>query len=386
MISLHASAENPASVAFDRLRRTATFREGGHARWRRAHLIVIGCGTLGSRLAPEIVRSGASVTLVDTKVGQLHNTGTQAVIADEPKASAVAAECEKIRPGSARSLVCDVCHVGVGEFEKCTAIVDATDDPNLALPLTLLSNGLGKPLVRIAVDGSGALELGRIMVSHGGAGHACQVCNSAASDLRGRRRTPCLTGQPDRPPTLAGGAIASAIVGVGMLQLQRLVTGNDAQLALGRELILDLSNLQLLPIEHRRSERCLSQHESWSPIRVEQTAAAITVADTFALAERVTGSPIVAIEPYAHPLHIGASCVCGTQQLAVGTEWLAAPSCPDCGAPMTWSPHQLQRLSRAQVEALELSDRTWLELGLPDTGAMVVIHRQAAAPARLIFA
>ena len=63
--------------------------------------------------------------------------------------------------------------------------------------MTLLSNGLGVPLVRVAVDGTGTQELGRVLVSHGGAGRACQICNSAESDLRGRGRTPCLAGQVD---------------------------------------------------------------------------------------------------------------------------------------------------------------------------------------------
>lgn len=378
--------QQPDNVAFDRLRRTATFREGGHDRWCRAHLLVIGCGTLGSRLSTEIVRSGASVTLVDPDVGQPHNTGTQAVVAGQPKAPAVAAACGQIRPGSARSLVSDVLHAGVGPFVDCQAIVDVTDDPNLALPLTLLSNGLGIPLVRAAVDGSGAHELGRVLVSHGGAGYACQICNSAENDLLGLRATPCIGGRPDRPSTLAGGAIASAIVGICLLQLQRLITGNDSHLAFNVELILDLSNLQLLPIEHRRSVSCLSRHERWSLVPVAQTADGLTVAKTFELAERIGGSTNVAIEPFLHPLHVGASCTCGTRQMAAGTRWHAAPSCTECGSAMTWSGHQLSRLNRSQIETLKLEDRTWLDLGMPAAGAMFAIHRAGAAPVHLVLA
>ena len=76
---------------------------------------------------------------------------------------------------------------GMSATECADYFVDCTDDPALAHPLALLSNGLSLPLVRLAVDGSGQRELGRVSVSHGGGGHACQLCSYPPAAGRVRR-------------------------------------------------------------------------------------------------------------------------------------------------------------------------------------------------------
>lgn len=380
-----AFAADSTDPAFSRLGQTATFRAGGLSAWRRARVAVVGIGVLGSRLAVEAVRSGARALLIDPDLGEAHNLGTQAVVTDEPKAETVAAACNAVRPGAAEARACDVRHVGIGELRTCDLLVDCTDDPALALPLTRISNGLGRPLVRVAVDGSGQYELGRVLVSHGGDGHACQLCSTRQEDLVGRARTPCRPEGPERPPTLAGGAIASAIVGLALLQAQRIVTGNDLATVFDHETVLDLTHGQLLQIAHPRRDDCLSGHVPWRLVEVGESATAWTVGDALARAEREFGVTRLAIEPYLHPLLVGASCACGTHVTTVGTRWLPPPACHRCGGPTTRGPIEVRRLARSHVDALGLGDRTWAELGLPQRGAMLVVHAESGPLTRWIL-
>ncbi len=208
------------------------------------------------------------------------------------KVEAAVAACDAIRPGVARGFAHDIRHAGIQRWLHCDVMLDCTDDPALAWPLTESSNGTAVPLLRCAVDGSGHLELGRVLCSHGGAAHACQLCSYSLNDLRATLpRTACPGQARERPPTLAGGAIASAIAGLGILQAQRLVSGNDVERVLGRELILDLSNHRLLEIELTRCERCLSGHRRWEELIEVQPTNHRDLAAIFDLAERSSSIP-----------------------------------------------------------------------------------------------
>lgn len=374
---------------YDRLRRTATLAGDALPRWRRASLAIFGAGNLGSRLAPEAVRSGASVVIVDPDMGRTENLGTQAVRVGLLKAAAVQAACDEIQPARALAWPIDARHVGVGQLAGVDLLIDVTDDPGLALPLTVISNGLAIPLLRIAVDGSGQREFGRVAVSHGGAGHACACCSYSLQDIAGpRRRHPCPgDASPRRPPTLAGGAISLAIAGIGLLQAMRLVTGAGAELALDRELLLDLSSQQMLSVRLPRCEQCLTGHLRWSPSFLGQSAHDLTLVDLFQIAGRELGGAAETLEPYLHPLWTAAVCACGGRLSVVGGPWSPPPACATCGAGMEWMPgSQRARWTLAQARESGLDARSLADCGLPKCGAMFVGRSAGRPPARLVLA
>lgn len=282
---------------FSRLRETRTFRSGGHGRWQESRLAMIGAGNLGGRLAKEAVRSGASVLICDPDVTGRENLGSQDGEVGVPKAEAIAARCNAIFPERAEALVENVREVGVGALARCQLLVDATDDARLAGFLTEVSNGLAIPLLRVAVDGSGQLELGRILASDGGNGHACQLCSRSPGEAD-LPRTPCPGKGPDAPPpTIAGGALGATVAGIALMQAQRLLTGNDVELARDREVLVDLDNLQLLPLGLERSARCVSGHELWQMEEVGKRADAVTVGELVARARDRLGDS-VSVHPY----------------------------------------------------------------------------------------
>jgi hypothetical protein len=273
--------------------------------------------------------------------------------------------------------------VGIGVLRRCDVLVDCTDDPRLAFGLTETANGLGSPLLRVAVDGSGLRELGRVLTSDPRNGGACQMCSRLFDDLK---KTPAPTSclgalVADRPPTLAGGGIASAITGMALLQLQKMITGNDLEQVRNREVILDLSNLQLMSMRLPRSESCISGHQEWQILEVP-SAKIRTLGDVFAEIEAQLETREFTIEPYNHPLCIETTCDCGSRSSGLGTIWASPPSCGQCGAAMAWCTATQQTiLSRETMTEFCAQDRTFVELGFPAEGA-VFIARSDTKPTR----
>jgi hypothetical protein len=387
-MNMHASQRILDGKRFARLRETSTFRDGRLGKWQEATIGIVGAGMLGLRFATEAVLSGTAVQLYDFGVGRCENQATQFVREGVPKVESAVAACDAICPGCAVGHPYDVRHAGVGELAKLNMLVDSSDDPALAIPLTRLSNGLGIPLLRLAVDGSGELEMGRVLCSHGGAGHACQMCTYAFQDLlRPTRRTPC-PGQPTdkRPPTIAGGGLGAAIAGCGLLQAQRMVTGNDLGLVLDREILVDMTQWNLLAIERRRSNTCLSGHVRFEFIQIGLTADVLTPAHLFAEAQQRLGTSRLTIEPYGHALCVEATCNCGAWLEAVGTQWAPPPRCRACGGTMSWlGQTQHSHLTMANVEMMEIGDTPLSELGLPRAGAMFVARTAGKPPLRMLL-
>jgi len=290
-----STGSSEADPRYARLRETATLAGERLARWTSAWIAVIGCGVIGSRLAVEAARSGASILAVDPDVAGAENLGTLPLPEGVAKAHAVAAACNGQRRGSARAEVGDVRELGAGVLAACSALVDATDDPGLARPLTRWSNGLGLPLVRAALDGSGEHERVRVLVSLGGE-DGCQVCPWDVADLMATpARVPCDRGE--RPPTFAGGASACAAAGIALLELQRAVVGD----AVSRETFADLDRGEMWRHRIERSERCLCAHERWSPETLP-LAADGTLGELLDAVEARTGAGVSIEVQIAHRL------------------------------------------------------------------------------------
>jgi hypothetical protein len=375
---------------FDRLRQTPSLRGEALARWRNAAIGVIGGGVLGSVLAPALVRSGVRRCLiVDSDTVAEENLGTQNYsAAGAPKAEALRAACSVIRCGVAVARAEDIRHVGVGELAGLDALVDATDDPSLEWPLTEISNGLKLPMLRVALDGSGEHELGRVQFSHGGGGGACRLCpKSPEQAKKALPRTPCPQAPvQERPPTLAGAGAAMAVAGVALLQLQRYLGGIGAEHVLNSHVVVDLDHFQILPLTDRRSDQCLSGHATWDLLPAQVDASRATMAELFDVAERLTGSPVDFLEPYRHPLCLSARCECGTLTAAAGTRWATPPPCPVCRKVMTWDRFtEKSSWARDEARAAGILGRTAADLGLPSAGAVLVVANSGAPPQRIVL-
>ncbi len=378
---------------FARLTATQTFAGDAHERWRASKIALVGAGAVGGQLAPEVARSGARVRIYDFDRGSEENLGTQEVIVGRPKAEVLADRCNRIASGSATARCVDVRHEGVGAFEDVALIVDCSDDPALEHPLTRISNGLQVPLVRIAVDGTGERELGRVLVSHGGAGHPCQLCASSADQVhRPGQAIPCRGRAATPGPTNAGSALAMAVAGLGLVYAQRIVGGNRATEIFGRETFVDLGAPAILPMRLERNESCVSGHACFAPTRLDEGARDCTVGELFVrmsdpLSDESAPDAGLTLEPFGHPLLLELACDCGEGLVHPGTPWQDTPPCPGCGAAMERR-HDvvLDRFDYRQARLLGILDRTWAELGLPESGALVIARDRDRSPTEFLLA
>jgi hypothetical protein len=380
-------------------------------------LLIGGAGMLGTPLATEAVRAGARVRVADMgritdplKIGRAYGG------CGRSKAVALAKTCAAINPGRAEALHADLRHVGIGVFAAATLIIDATDDPTLAGYLTKVSNGLGVPLVRVAVDGSGHFNRGRVLVSHGGGGHACQMCPWEVKHLlKSLPRTPC-PGAPDTPPpTIATNATAGVVAGAALQCAMRLAAGDPE--VFDRETIIDLDNMQILDQRLVRSAGCISRHRRWAWEQVEAGADACTLREAFALlAERLEATaekgdsphlceaghrrnvgrgpfrqmgtvPFFRLEAFNHPFWTAATCSnCGDTEPAVGTWWASPPACRRCGSAARWQwGSDRAALTFSEAEHLGALDRTLADLGLPAQGAMLIGRADNVPPIRIVL-
>jgi hypothetical protein len=381
------SRRQDAGDPYDRLRRTSTFCNEGFKRWSDCTLAIAGTGAVGGRIAVEAVRSGAAVRLWDFDVGAMENTGTQLAEDAVAKVDTVVQMCHRIRPGKATAWQTDIRHAGIRALQECQVLLDCTDDPDLAWDLTEISNGLGIPLLRCALDGSGQREFGRVLCSAGESTLACQLCSYGHAELQQHIRLPC-SGAPAgaRPDTIAGGAMAGATASLGLLQAQRLVTGHDRQLVIEREILVDWTGFQIIPLRLERSRECLSGHVRWSLVDAGDEIAELKVDDLFGLAWKELPEPHSTMSCHLHPLNTKAVCDCGACVRAVGTNWAPLPTCERCGGPMRWLPlAQIHCLSRDVAAELGILGHTLSEIGFPEYGAMITVRAPERPPVRLLL-
>lgn len=374
---------------YARLSATHTFRGKGIQSWADANVFVIGSGNTGWRTTTELLISGVgSVTACDPGHTKPEVQGTQYGVVGARKVDSLAEWASVAAPGRLHPLCCDFRQLGIGQLVTADLLIDCTDDPSLAVPTTRISNGLGIPLLRPAIDGSGQSEMGRIVCSHGGGGNACQLCTWEPSELfRHSPRTPC---QPQaselRAPTLAGGAIGATIAGMTVLQAQRLVTGNDADQVLNRDWIIDLTGAQLLNLQRQRSDDCLSGHLRWNLQSLPMLAAETTWRQLLTATRELLSSTEIDIEPFGHALCIEAVCGCGARSAAVGTRWATAPDCHRCGSVTQWVRENCrQRLTASDLDQLGLMETPLATTGIPPLGAMFVVRAPDKPPQRFVL-
>lgn len=384
---MSAEYQETADPRYERISNTPTFKGDGLKQWLDAHLVVAGAGSLGQRFTHEASLAGARGTVCDFDTTDTHNLATQEGTVGRFKASALADRCNANGGGRVVGRDIDIRHLGIGEIQKAAVIIDATDNPSLELPLTLISNGLGIPKLRLAVDGTGQAELGRIACGSGGAGFYCVACTYDVADtISAMPRMSCPGQADERGPTNAGGALATAVAGIGLLQAQRLVTGNGIEFVLNQEILVDLSDMRLIPLIGQRSANCISGHVRWSLRRFAGTADDVTFADVFSATRQELGPVEVTLEPFAHPLSIQAHCECGASRDVVGTRWAVAPICTSCHLAMKWVPEtQLHRIRDADLHELKIADVPLSQLGLPDRGAMIVARAENLPPIRWVL-
>ncbi len=197
-------------------------------------------------------------------------------------------------------------------------------------------------------------------------------------------RTPCPGAADLPPPTIATNATTTAVAGLALHYIMRLVAG-DPQV-FDRETILDLDNMTIFEQRLVRSPQCISRHRSWAWEQVEARADGCTLRGAFAMLSERLGAA-AELEAFNHPFWTAATCSsCGDTAPAVGTWWASPPACRRCDSAARWQlGSDRAALSMHEAEQLGVLDCTLAELGLPTQGAMLIGRAHPAPAVRIVL-
>lgn len=313
-------------------------------------IAVIGCGSVGGRIALLLARLGiGGLCLVDPKNYKLASVATHDVDPDnvgDPKALVTARRCKAINPVS-RVFACvgRVEDLDPGALAGVDLVVMAPDLLSAETAVAQRCLWLGKPLVHASLHGS-TLTLQVRFFQNAKAAGPCPACSYGATewDMLARQAVfscegsggPAAHSTAAAPATNSISALCSLAADLAVLQLVRFI------LKIGRpepaDTMLQFTGFKLSAevIPLRRNPNCRLDHTEFKPVKVDGPLENLTLAD---VSQRSIGAP-------PHPdtqFDIGgwdwiefASCACGQPvpvQLFVPHGQSALSNCPKCSAP-----------------------------------------------------
>jgi molybdopterin/thiamine biosynthesis adenylyltransferase len=317
---------------------------------RKLTIAVIGCGSVGGRIAVLLARAGfGSLLLVDPKsykVGSLptHEIGPEDV--GQPKAMVVARRCKAISPTS-RLLA----FVGPVEALELAALTDvdlvvmAPDLLAVEVELGQRCLWLGKPLVQASVHGATLTVQIRFFLNAKGAG-GCPVCcyGRDEMDLMTRQvRFSCegasdaaVPSLADAPATNSPSALCSMAADLAVIQILRFL------LKLGQPVADTM--LEYCGFTHRtvisplaRNPKCKLSHTPFAQVEVDVPLDSLPLTEVMQRATGVAVAPDTQFEVAGTDWVEFAACNCArptpVRQFVARTR-TKLPRCPKCSAPL----------------------------------------------------
>ncbi len=221
------------------------------------HVVVVGCGGIGSSLIPHLARMSEvnRVTLIDRDVYEPANLRTQDIVPSEvgkAKALVQARRLRRIDPTlQVEAIVGPVENVALGRL-KSNLILAGLDSRRARQVVNEKAWELGIAWIDAGVDG--AALLARVSVYFPGPGGACAICGWTPADFEAvETEYPCTdeeNGDPaaEPPATNAPSAIGGLAASLQAIECRKILAGNEGRNETGgggnstgvaREILLD---------------------------------------------------------------------------------------------------------------------------------------------------
>jgi molybdopterin/thiamine biosynthesis adenylyltransferase len=292
------------------------------------HVVVVGCGNIGSHLVPHLARMPEVgwVTLIDRDVYTPDNIEGQDIVAgdvDKPKAEVQAARLRRINPRlDARPVVDGVENLPL-VLLRGDVILAGLDSKLARQVVNEKAWQLGCPLIDAGVDGPGMLA--RVSVYRPGPDAPCLQCFWTEADYRTVEQVfPCAgggdgtaAGGVGSPPTGAPsalGALAGALQAIECRKLLAGETGEDD--GEGREILIDARYGNLYVTSLERDPDCRMREHRFDPVIAGPTCTVETEIG------RLVGRPTAAE---------GETAAGGFRLRVLGQPFVTRLTCPDCG-------------------------------------------------------
>ncbi|MBP8260182.1 MAG: ThiF family adenylyltransferase [Verrucomicrobia bacterium] len=311
-------------------------------------IAVIGCGSIGGRMAVLLARMGlGGLLLVDPKSYKPASLPTHEIDPEDvgkSKAQAVARRCKAVSPATrVAAFPGPVEALDLAAMADASAVVMAPDLLSVEIEAGQRSLWLGKPLIHASVHGPTLTVQVRLFGNAGGAG-ACPRClyGRAELDLLARQARFSCEGGPaaavprlhEAPATNSLGAICSMAASLAVLQILRHLLGMGQPVA---DTMLEYCGFThrtvISPLE--RNPECPSDHTRLGQAAVPEPLAGRSLAEAVQHATGVPAPPDAQFEIAGHDWVEFAGCGCERPApvrrfIARGRADLG--QCPRCGA------------------------------------------------------
>jgi molybdopterin/thiamine biosynthesis adenylyltransferase len=349
---------------------------------RKITLAIVGCGSVGGRIAVSLARTGVGgLLLVDPKSYKPGSLATQDINpgqVGQPKALSVARRCKAISPTArVRAVVGPVENLDLAELAEVDVVVMAPDRLSVELVVGQRCLWLGKPLMQASVHGASLTAQIRFWANAKGGAGGCPACGWASSewDLMNRQA-----------PFSCGGASETS----GLAPAEAPATNSLSALC---SLAADLAVIQVLrhlvqlgePVENTLVEYCGFTHRTVvSPLDRNPKCPL----DHTTLAQVVMEEPLHRLS-LAQVLHrtMGRAVGSGVVYEVAGLDWIELAAC-GCAQPTPvrrFVPRGQPGLSscpRCSTGRTPLSFHTYRAIGASVLGsaAEVPLQRLGARP------
>lgn len=249
-----------------------------------SHVMVVGCGNIGSHLIPHLARLPGihKVTLVDGQSYERKNLASQDIDAADigkPKSRVQAARLHRIRPDLRVEAVVDLVENLPHGFLWCDLVLSGLDTKLARMRLGQPVWRLGKvPWIDAGVEPEG--QLARINAYLPGEDCPCYECAWSDQEYLALETVcPCDAGGECSKPTNAPSGLGALAAGLQMIAAQNFLEGHWDRVPFGRQVLIDGMHHKCYQTSYRRNPHCRFDHEIWEIEKLECRPEEMTLQD-----------------------------------------------------------------------------------------------------------
>ena len=233
-----------------------------------SHVIVVGCGNIGSHLIPHLGRLPGidKVTLIDGQSYELKNITSQDIDAGDvgkPK-SRVQARClRRIKPDlTVEAIVRQFESLPQGSL-RCDLVLSGLDSKLARMKLGQAVWRLGGiPWIDAGVEPDALLA--RVSAYLPGEDRPCYDCAWSDKDYLALEASyPCDAGAESPRPTNAPSGLGALAAGLQIIAAQKLLSGRPELVPFGSQVLIDAAHHKHYLTSYRRNPYCRFDHEVW---------------------------------------------------------------------------------------------------------------------------
>jgi molybdopterin/thiamine biosynthesis adenylyltransferase len=305
-------------------------------------VVVVGAGVIGSHTVPHLARMPGvhRVIVIDRDAYEEKNLASQNIEPSDvgrPKAFVQARRLQAVNPTLEVTAIGDAVENVPFGLLRSDVVLACLDSRAARRSVHYSTFRLGIPWIDAGVHAEE--RLARVNVYLPGPGQPCWECGLDEHDYRTlEQRYPC-AGDATPRPTNAPSALGALAASLQALECQKLLAGEHAELAVGRQVTIGVRAHRHFVTEFKPNPACRFDHEVWSVVPLAEGPEDLTAGRLFALARGSLAESGLRLGVPQQAFATGLACLACGKRAAISLHLLgrlttAEQTCAACGARM----------------------------------------------------